>query len=59
MTTLWFCLIVLLLVIIYDSYAIGTGKVPSISVTVIKYSKIYPIIPFAFGVVAGHFFWQL
>jgi len=38
--------------------AIAFGKEKTISVTITAWSKQYPIIPFAFGLLMGHFFAQ-
>jgi hypothetical protein len=35
------------------------GVEKSISCTVYAWSKAYPIIPFAVGVLMGHFFWNM
>lgn len=38
--------------------AVIKGKEATISVTITKWSKEYPAIPFAFGFLMGHFFAQ-
>jgi hypothetical protein len=48
------------LLIVWDIYAILIGgKESSISSVMVVYSYDYPIIPFLFGVLCGHFFWRL
>lgn len=42
----------------YDIYAIRNGKT-SFSRQVSEGSRKYAMIPFLFGVLAGHFFWNL
>jgi len=49
-----------LLLIGWDVFAIlEGGKEASISSVIITYSYDYPIIPFMFGFLCGHFFWRL
>jgi hypothetical protein len=44
----------------YDAYALYKGGVENtISVRIIRWSKLYPILPFMMGILMGHFFWQL
>lgn len=38
--------------------ALTRGKEETISVAITEWSKQYPIIPFAFGLLMGHFFAQ-
>jgi hypothetical protein len=46
--------------IVWDVYAILKGGVESsISSIIIVHSHEYPILPFAFGVLCGHFFWRM
>lgn len=43
----------------YDVYAIKKGGVEaSISQVMLNSSKKFPLIPFLFGMLCGHFFWQ-
>lgn len=50
---------IVLLLIAYDVLAIVYGGVEAtISHITLNYSKEYPIIPFAVGVVCGHLFWS-
>lgn len=45
--------------VLYDVYAVvAGGKEATISWIVLQWSKVYPIIPFALGVVIGHMFWK-
>ena len=49
-----------LLLIAYDIFALAKGGVDStISKRIIIWSHEYPAIPFLFGALMGHFFWQL
>lgn len=44
----------------YDLYAYLKGGIDfTISWQVIQASKNWPLIPFFFGLLMGHFFWQL
>ena len=52
--------ITVLTLIGYDIYIrIVKGKDATLSLTIYKWSKAYPIIPFAIGVLMGHFFWGM
>ncbi len=53
-------LIVLAALVGYDVWVMATvGQDASISKTIIDWGLNYPMVPFAFGVLIGHFFWQL
>jgi len=53
-------LAIVVLAIVYDFYAIALGGTEaSISHLIIVYSHKYPLIPFLFGILCGHFFWQM
>ena len=46
--------------VIYDIVAYSEwGNEGTISVKVWTISQEYPIVPFLFGIVCGHFFWQM
>ena len=45
-----------ILMIIYELWAAITKKAPTISQFVWDWSKRYPIVPFLFGLLMGHFF---
>ena len=46
--------------IIYDVFALlKWGNDCTISVRIWTLARRYPIIPFAIGVLMGHFFWQM
>jgi hypothetical protein len=48
------------LIALYDVIALlAGGTETTISAVIISWSKVYPILPFAFGVLMGHFFWQI
>lgn len=55
----WF-LLAMVSFAIYETYAVFTRKAPTLSRTVWRLVKAYPISPFVFGVVVGglavHFF---
>lgn len=56
-TTLEFILGALALIIVYDLWTLmKRGYDTTISWTLFKLSQTWPIIPFAFGVIAGHLF---
>lgn len=43
----------------YELYALSTpAEGDTISEIMWRYARSYPILPFAFGVLMGHFFWQ-
>lgn len=55
-----FILIILAVVILADFYFIyKDGASESISAYIIRYSKDFQAIPFAFGFVMGHLFWRM
>ena len=44
----------------YDVYALSVnGTEASISYTIVAWSYKYPILPFVFGFLMGHFFWRI
>jgi hypothetical protein len=48
------------LIIAYDIYAVLAGGIDgTVSAVIFDYSREYPIIPFAFGIMAGHFFFDV
>jgi len=47
------------ILIVWDIIAGATNTHSTISETITTISGQYPIIPFAFGVLMGHFFWQV
>lgn len=48
------------LIIAYDIYAVMAGGIPAtISSVIFDYSKEFPLIPFAFGVLCGHFWFPV
>lgn len=51
--------LVALILIVYDIYVVvKTGFDATISWVIYSNAKLYPIIPFAMGVLCGHFFWS-
>ena len=59
-TTYLFIGIFIAIAIIYDIYAIYVGGTEaSISSIIITWSYKFPLIPFSFGVLCGHFFWRM
>jgi ABC-type uncharacterized transport system YnjBCD permease subunit len=57
--TQWIIVITVSVVAVIDiGLALSGGKNATISVQITQWSKQYPIIPFAFGVLMGHFFGQ-
>jgi len=54
--TLWFGIAILALIIGLDIYLEVSG-LQTISELVLELSSNYPLEPFLFGIVAGHFFW--
>jgi hypothetical protein len=58
--TLFITVGAVILLALYDVFAFARGGTPNtISFIIITWSKDYPIIPLAFGILMGHFFWQL
>lgn len=56
-TTIWFCLIVTVFILLADVYFLVKGGSDStISTIITTYSHKIPAIPFAFGLLCGHFF---
>ena len=54
-----FIVFAVLIIAVYDIYALTTGgQTATISSVILNNSKVAPIIPFAFGVLAGHLFWE-
>lgn len=59
MLTRWFIAVVVALVVAFDLFIIHRhGKEASISVVLFAWSRANPIIPFAFGLIFGHIFWN-
>ena len=57
-TATWIIVIVILLLIGYDTIAaIKYGYKDTISWDILNTSLSHPILPFAAGVLCGHFFW--
>jgi hypothetical protein len=58
--TLIFIFSLLFLIIVFDIFIIlKKGKQSSISAYIIRYSKLFPSIPFILGFVCGHLFWSM
>ena len=58
--TPYFIIVVLLIVLGYDFWAYNNGSTEgTISWYIYDRSHEYPLIPFATGVLCGHFFWNL
>lgn len=57
-TTFGFIITVILMAVAFDIIAILLwGTEGSLSRVMLDFSKRWPIVPFALGVVAGHIFW--
>jgi hypothetical protein len=57
--TAWILIGVVAGLIGYDLFAVAKwGYTGTISYDVLSASKNHPIIPFAIGIIAGHFFWS-
>jgi zinc transporter ZupT len=55
--TLIFTVLTVIVIALYDVFALATGGYEAtISCLIYTYSKQQPIIPFVFGVFAGHLF---
>jgi hypothetical protein len=53
-----FLVVVLFVVVIYDTIAIMSGgRYNTVSSVVMDWSETYPIIPLAAGILLGHLFW--
>jgi len=59
--TIWLLIGVAVLLISWDIYVAFFNKTPNskdtISGVVLGFAQKHPVIPFAFGVLMGHFFW--
>ncbi len=56
----WILIASAIILITYDVFTLFTkGRVKTISFTVYAWAKLYPIVPFTLGVIAGHLFWSL
>jgi hypothetical protein len=56
----YFILIIIVLAVIYDFYAIAkSGKDASISQYIIDWSYQYPMATFLAGFTCGHLFWRM
>jgi hypothetical protein len=59
-TTIIVIILATIFLIIYDVFAIIKGGTEaSISSIIITWSYEMPLLPFAFGVLCGHFFWRM
>ena len=58
--TIWFILSSVAVIVLYDIYAVYVGGLKAtISWIIYEEAHNQPMIPFAFGVLMGHFFWQM
>ena len=58
--TIYVVLFIVALGVIYDFYAIAVGGTEaSISHLMKMWGHKYPIVPFAMGVLMGHFYWPI
>ncbi len=56
--TAWVLLVFVVLLVLFDLWAaVVWGHHATVSYNVLYFSHLYPIIPFAAGLIAGHFFW--
>lgn len=56
---MWISMLIVLLVIAYDAYAVAhKDKYDTVSKIITKSSEKYLLIPFIFGLLVGHFFWS-
>lgn len=54
----WVLLGILVALVGYDVVVACLGQPPTISERVWYWSKLYPIVPFAAGLLVGHFWWR-
>lgn len=55
----YFIVFGILIIAVYDIYALTVGGQPStISSVILNQSKVAPMIPLAFGILIGHVFWE-
>ena len=52
-------LVTTFLVIGYDIYAAADREQKTISRVMLEAARRYPIVPFAWGVLMGHWFWSM
>ena len=55
---IWVILGALLVLGIYEVYALAKNQGLTISEITWRLAYRHPLLPFAFGLLAGHFFWQ-
>ena len=59
-TTDWVIILIAVVAIVYDLFIMATKGVSwTISVRLLAWSKLYPIIPFSIGVLMGHLFFSI
>lgn len=51
-------LFVVIVILAFEFYALKHGK-PTLSRVLWETAKSWPVLPFAIGILCGHFFWQL
>jgi len=56
-TKIFICFIVAMVAIFDIFMMINSGNNVTISSIICEYAANYPIIPFIFGLIAGHLFW--
>jgi len=55
---LWVMMLAVAIVVVWDVYALTQmGRHVTVSTKIRELSQSYPILPFVFGAVIGHFFW--
>ena len=55
-----FIAVISIAIIVFDFFIIGKkGKYFSISAYIIRWSRLYPMIPFLLGIICGHLFWSM
>ena len=58
--TVWFIVLTIVAIAVYDSYVIIQGGTEvSISHTLVEWSYNYPAFTFLFGFTMGHLFWRM
>lgn len=57
---MWILLFVTVFLIVWDIIVyVKVGSPATISVVILNWSKEYPVLPFAFGVLCGHLFFPI
>jgi len=54
----WIFGLIVLVLLVYEGLAIYQSQGNTISEIIWRLTRTYPLVPFALGLLCGHFFWQ-